>query len=73
MIKTGADLHPDATPGLLDGGHEFYTVVMPNHALVRALSSRRYTTGQRRSMLAAVTSGVEVAMSSSTAKSITRG
>jgi sulfide:quinone oxidoreductase len=26
VIALGADLHPDATPGLLEGGHEFYTV-----------------------------------------------
>ena len=26
VVALGADLHPDATPGLLDGGHEFYTV-----------------------------------------------
>jgi len=25
VIALGADLHPEATPGLLDGGHEFYT------------------------------------------------
>jgi sulfide:quinone oxidoreductase len=26
VVALGADLHPDATPGLLEGGHEFYTV-----------------------------------------------
>jgi sulfide:quinone oxidoreductase len=26
VIALGADLHPDATPGLLEAGHEFYTV-----------------------------------------------
>jgi sulfide:quinone oxidoreductase len=26
VIALGADLHPEATPGLLEGGHEFYTV-----------------------------------------------
>jgi sulfide:quinone oxidoreductase len=26
VIALGADLHPDATPGLLEGGNEFYTV-----------------------------------------------
>ena len=26
VIALGADLHPEATPGLLDGGNEFYTV-----------------------------------------------
>src|SRR3954454_14064441 len=26
VVALGADLHPEATPGLLDGGHEFYTV-----------------------------------------------
>ncbi|HEY5154011.1 MAG TPA: FAD-dependent oxidoreductase [Acidimicrobiales bacterium] len=26
VVALGADLHPDATPGLVDGGHEFYTV-----------------------------------------------
>jgi sulfide:quinone oxidoreductase len=26
VVALGADVHPDATPGLLDGGHEFYTV-----------------------------------------------
>jgi sulfide:quinone oxidoreductase len=26
VIALGADLHPGATPGLLEGGHEFYTV-----------------------------------------------
>jgi sulfide:quinone oxidoreductase len=26
VIALGADLHPEATPGLLDGGFEFYTV-----------------------------------------------
>ena len=26
VVALGADLHPDLTPGLLDGGHEFYTV-----------------------------------------------
>lgn len=26
VVALGADLHPDATPGLLAGGHEFYTV-----------------------------------------------
>src|SRR6266571_319804 len=26
VIALGADLHPSATPGLLEGGHEFYTV-----------------------------------------------
>lgn len=25
VIALGADLHPNATPGLVDGGHEFYT------------------------------------------------
>jgi sulfide:quinone oxidoreductase len=25
-VALGADLHPDDTPGLLEGGHEFYTV-----------------------------------------------
>ena len=25
VIALGADLHPDATPGLIEGGHEFYT------------------------------------------------
>src|SRR3954466_1062985 len=26
VVALGADLHPEATPGLLDDGHEFYTV-----------------------------------------------
>jgi len=26
VVALGADLHPNATPGLLEGGHEFYTV-----------------------------------------------
>jgi len=26
VVALGADLHPGATPGLLEGGHEFYTV-----------------------------------------------
>jgi sulfide:quinone oxidoreductase len=26
VVALGADLHPDATPGLVGGGHEFYTV-----------------------------------------------
>src|SRR3954451_15615573 len=26
VVALGADLHPEATPGLLEGGHEFYTV-----------------------------------------------
>jgi sulfide:quinone oxidoreductase len=26
VIALGADLHPQATPGLVEGGHEFYTV-----------------------------------------------
>src|SRR4029450_12778812 len=26
VVALGADLHPAATPGLLDAGHEFYTV-----------------------------------------------
>jgi sulfide:quinone oxidoreductase len=26
VVALGADLHPDATPGLTDAGHEFYTV-----------------------------------------------
>jgi len=26
VVALGADLHPEATPGLLDGGNEFYTV-----------------------------------------------
>ena len=26
VVALGADLHPDATPGLLEGGNEFYTV-----------------------------------------------
>lgn len=26
VVALGADLHPDATPGLVEGGHEFYTV-----------------------------------------------
>ncbi len=25
VVALGADLHPEATPGLLEGGHEFYT------------------------------------------------
>ncbi len=25
VVALGADLHPEATPGLLDGGHDFYT------------------------------------------------
>ena len=25
VVALGADLHPDATPGLVEGGHEFYT------------------------------------------------
>jgi sulfide:quinone oxidoreductase len=27
VVALGADLHPEATPGLLEGGHEFYTEV----------------------------------------------
>jgi len=26
VVALGADLHPSATPGLIEGGHEFYTV-----------------------------------------------
>src|SRR5664279_2831890 len=26
VVALGADLHPDATPGLVEGGYEFYTV-----------------------------------------------
>lgn len=26
VVALGADLHPDATPGLVEGGHEFYSV-----------------------------------------------
>jgi sulfide:quinone oxidoreductase len=26
VVALGADLHPEATPGLLEGGHEFYSV-----------------------------------------------
>jgi len=26
VVALGADLHPDATPGLVEGGNEFYTV-----------------------------------------------
>ena len=26
VVALGADLHPSATPGLVEGGHEFYTV-----------------------------------------------
>ncbi len=26
VVALGADLHPEVTPGLLEGGHEFYTV-----------------------------------------------
>ncbi|MEQ1788383.1 MAG: FAD-dependent oxidoreductase, partial [Acidimicrobiales bacterium] len=26
VVALGADLHPDATPGLVEAGHEFYTV-----------------------------------------------
>ena len=26
VVALGADLHPEATPGLTEGGHEFYTV-----------------------------------------------
>jgi sulfide:quinone oxidoreductase len=26
VVALGADVHPEATPGLLEGGHEFYTV-----------------------------------------------
>jgi sulfide:quinone oxidoreductase len=26
VVSLGADLHPEATPGLVEGGHEFYTV-----------------------------------------------
>jgi sulfide:quinone oxidoreductase len=26
VVALGADVHPDRTPGLLDGGHEFYSV-----------------------------------------------
>ena len=26
VIALGADLHPEATPGLVEGGHEFYTI-----------------------------------------------
>jgi len=26
VVALGADVHPEATPGLLDGGHEFYTL-----------------------------------------------
>jgi sulfide:quinone oxidoreductase len=26
VVALGADLHPDSVPGLLDGGHDFYTV-----------------------------------------------
>src|SRR3984957_2367432 len=29
VVALGADLHPSATPGLLEGGHEFYTVPGP--------------------------------------------
>src|SRR4051794_927132 len=26
VVALGADLHPEATPGLVEGGHEFYTI-----------------------------------------------
>jgi sulfide:quinone oxidoreductase len=32
VIALGADLAPEATPGLAEGGHEFYTEVMPRLA-----------------------------------------
>ena len=37
VIALGADVHPEATPGLLEGGHEFYT---PGSASGRSRSSR---------------------------------
>jgi sulfide:quinone oxidoreductase len=30
VIALGADVHPEATPGLLEGGHEFYTTGSPS-------------------------------------------
>jgi sulfide:quinone oxidoreductase len=37
VVALGADLDPSATPGLLEGGHEFYTVMGPSR---RATCSR---------------------------------
>jgi sulfide:quinone oxidoreductase len=38
VVALGADLHPEATPGLVEGGHEFYTV--PGAFAVRDVLSR---------------------------------
>lgn len=38
VVALGADVHPEATPGLLEGGHEFYTV--PGAFALRAVLAR---------------------------------
>ncbi len=53
VVALGADLHPAATPGLVEGGHEFYTVAGAFAAARRARRLRRRT-GRRRGHLDAV-------------------
>ena len=47
VVALGADLHPSATPGLVEGGHEFYTVPGA-FALARRAGRLRGRTGDRR-------------------------
>ena len=48
VVALGADLHPDATPGLVEGGHEFYTVAGRVRAPRRAGELRRRPGHRRR-------------------------
>ena len=47
VVALGADLHPSATPGLVEGGHEFYTVAGA-FALPRRAGRLRRRPGDRR-------------------------
>ena len=49
MVALGADLDPAATPGLVEGGHEFYTVAGSLRAARRA--ARASSAGRRSSAL----------------------
>ena len=48
VVALGADLHPDATPGLVEHGHEFYTVAGAFAPARRARRRSRAATSSSR-------------------------
>ena len=47
VVALGADLHPEATPGLIEGGHDFYTEAESVRTQGRARRFRRRTRDHR--------------------------